>query len=75
MMCLGKPQRLAKFEVAGFIFYGIYNNLFLKIGIIQNEETPYYFKKTILPLDSLTQCFLFDVQLLWICDHSIWAIF
>jgi len=36
IMGLGKPQRLAKFEVAGFIYYGNIRELFLKIGINQN---------------------------------------
>ena len=35
----------------------------------------YYLEKLILPLDSQTQCFLFDVQLLWSYDYSKWAIF
>jgi len=39
--------------------------LFLKIGINENGETHYYLEKLILPLDSQTECFLFDVQLLW----------
>ena len=38
-------------------------------------ETPYYLEKLILPLDSQTQCFLFDMQLLWRYDISKWAIF
>ena len=37
--------------------------------------TPYYLEKLILPLDSHTQCFLFDVQLLWSYDYRKWAIF
>jgi len=49
--------------------------LFLKIGVNQNGETPYYLDKLSLPLDSQTQCFLFDVQLLWSYDYSKWAIF
>jgi len=49
--------------------------LFLKIGINQNGETPYYLEKLSLPLDSQTQYFLFDVQLLWSYDYSKWAIF
>ena len=40
-----------------------------------NKETPYYLEKLTLPLDSQTQCFLFDVQLLWSYDYSKWAIF
>jgi len=31
-MGLGKPQLYARFEVAGFIYYGNMKNLFLKIG-------------------------------------------
>ena len=42
----------------------------------QNGETPnYYLEKLILQLDSQTQCFLFDVQLLWSYDYSKWAIY
>jgi len=48
--------------------------LFLKIEINQSGETPYYIEKLILPLDSQTQCFLLDVQLLWSYDYSKWAI-
>jgi len=50
-------------------------NWFLKFGISQNGETPYYLEKLTLPLDSQTQCFLFDVQLLWSCDYSKRVIF
>jgi len=36
---LGEPQRLAKFEVAGIIYYGnIREFVFLKIGINQNGK-------------------------------------
>jgi len=35
----------------------------------------YYLDKLILPLDSQTQCFLFDVQLLWSYDNNKWAFF
>ena len=55
-MGLGKPQRLAKFEVAGFVYYGNIRNLFLKFGINQNGETRYYWEKLTLPLYSQTQC-------------------
>jgi len=34
----------------------------LTLTLTQNGETPYYLEKLILPLDSQTQCFLFDVQ-------------
>jgi len=74
-MGLGKPQRLAKFEVAGFIYYGNIRKLVFKFGINQYGKTPYYLEKLTLPLDSQTQCFLFDVQLLWTYDYSKWAIF
>ena len=74
-MGLGKPQRSAKFEVAGFIYYEKIKEFVLKNWDKQNEETPYYLEKLILTLDSQTQCFLFDVQLLWSYDYSKWAIF
>jgi len=32
MMGLGKPQRLAKFEVVGFIYYGNIREFFFKLG-------------------------------------------
>jgi len=38
-------------------------------------ETPYYLEKLMLPLDSQTQCFLFNVQLLWSYDYNKLAIF
>jgi len=60
-MGLGKPQQLAKFEVAGFIYYGNITEFVLKIGINQNRKALYYLEKLILSLDSHTQCFLFDV--------------
>jgi len=44
MMGLGKPQRLAKFEVAGFIYYGNIRKFVFKNGINQNGETPYYLR-------------------------------
>jgi len=44
MMSLGKPQRLAKFEVAGFIYYGNIREFVLKFGINQNGETAYYWR-------------------------------
>jgi len=50
-MGFAKPQQLAKFEVAGFIYYGNIRELVFKI-----------WDKLTLPLDSETQCFLFDVQ-------------
>ena len=62
-MGLGKPQRRAKIEVAGFIYYENIRE-FVKFGMNQNGETPYCLEKLILPLDSQTHCFLFDVQLL-----------
>jgi len=75
MMDLGKPQRFANFEVTGFIYYGNIKKLYLKTGINQNGVTPYYLEKLILPSDSQTQCFLFNMQLLWSYDYSKWAIF
>ena len=75
-MGLGKPQRLAKFEVAGFIYYGNIREFVLK-----NWDKPKWgnlllFGETmILPLDSQAQCFLFDMQLSWSYDYSQWAIF
>jgi len=74
-MGLGKPQRFANFEVADFIFYGNIREFVFKNGINQNGKTAYYLEKLILPLDSQTQYFLFDVQLLWSYDYSKWAIF
>jgi len=57
------------------MYYGnIREFIFLKIGINQNGETLYYLEKLTLPLDSQTQFFLFDVQLLWSYDYSKWAI-
>ena len=75
MMGLGKPQRLAKFEVVGFTYYGNIRQLVFKIWDKPNGETPYYLAKLTLPLDSQTQCFLFDVQLFWSYDYSKLAIF
>jgi len=49
--------------------------LFSKIRINQNGETPYFGGKLTLPLDSPTQCFLFNVQLLWSYDYSKRVIF
>jgi len=40
----------------------------------QNGETPYYLEKLTLPLDSQTQCFLFNVQMSWSYDYSKWEI-
>jgi len=64
MMGLGKFQRLAKFEVAGFIYYANIRNFVFKNWEKPKCGTPYYLEKLILPLDSQTQCFLFDMQLL-----------
>jgi len=38
-------------------------------------KIPYFGGKLTLPLDSQTQCFLFNVQLLWSYDYSKWVIF
>jgi len=75
MMGLGKPQRLAKFEVAGFIYYGNVRELVFKIWDITKRGNPYYLEKLTLPLESQTECFLFDVRLLWSYDYSKWVIF
>jgi len=61
MMGLGKPQRIAKFGVAGFIYNGNIREFVSKIWINQNGENPYFGGKLTLPLDSQTQCFLFNV--------------
>jgi len=75
MMGLGKPQRLCKFEVASFIYYGNIRKFVSKIRINQNRETPYFGGKLTLPLDSQTQCFLFNVQLIWSYYYTKWVIF
>jgi len=41
---------------------------------MQNGETPYFRGKLTLPLDSQTECFLFNVQHLWSYDYSKWVI-
>jgi len=69
------PQRFAKFEVAGFIYYGNIREFVFKNWDKPKWGTPYYLETPILQLDSQTQCFLFDVQLLWSYDYSKWAIF
>jgi len=75
-MGLGKPRQLAKFEVAGFICYGNIREFVFKNWDKLKWGNPLLFgKKMVLPLDSQTQCFLFDVQLLWSYDYSKWAIF
>ena len=55
----------------------IYGNLSVKIGINQilKTETPYFLEKLNFALDLQTQCFLFNVQLLWGCDCSKWVVF
>jgi len=75
MLGLGKPLRFAKFEDADFICYGNVRKFVLKFEINQIGETPYHLEKLILPLDSQTQYFLFDMQLLCSYDYSKWAIF
>ena len=60
MMGLGKPQGFAKFEVAGFIYYGNIREFVCKIWDKPKWGNPYYLEKLMLPLDSQTQCFLFD---------------
>jgi len=74
MMVLGKPQRLAKFEVAGLIYYGNIKEFVFKNWDRIKWGTPYYLQKLILPLDSQIQCFPFDVQLFWRYDYRKWAI-
>ena len=56
MVGLSKPQRPAKFEVAGFICYGNMREFVFRNWDKPNGETPYYLEKLILPLDSQTQC-------------------
>jgi len=56
MMGLGKPQRLAKFEVAGFIYCENIREFVFKNWDKPKWETHYYLEKLILPLDSQTQC-------------------
>jgi len=77
MMGLGKPKVRTKFEVAGFVCYGNIRKLVSKIWDKPKWGTPYYLEKLNLDLllDSQSQCFLFDVQLLWSYDYSKWAIF
>ena len=75
MMGLGKPQRLAKFEVASFIYYGNIRKFVVKNSAKPKWGNPLFWGKLTLPLDSQTQCFLFNVQLLWSYDHSKWVIF
>jgi len=75
MVGLSKPQRLAKFEVAGFIYYGNITEFVFKSWVKPKWGTPYYLEKLILPLDSQTQYFLFDVLLLWSDDYNKWLIF
>ena len=74
-MGLGEPQHFAKFEVAGFIYYENIREFVFIIWDKPKWGTHYYLEKLILPLDSQTQCVLFDVQLLWSYDYSKWAIF
>jgi len=64
MMGLGKCQRFANFEGDGFICYGNIREFLCKNWGKPKWGIPYYLEKLILPLDSQTQCFLFDVQLL-----------
>ena len=75
MMGLGKSQRLAKFEVAGFICYGNIREFVFKNSDKPKWGTPYFGGKLTLLLDSQTQCFLFNVQLLWSYDYSKRVIF
>jgi len=75
MIGLGKPQRLAKFEVAGFIYYENIREFVFKNSDKPKWGTPYFGGKLTLPLDSQTQCFLFNVQLLWSYDYSKCGIF
>jgi len=56
-MGLGKPQLHAKFEVAGFIFYGS-GNLFLKIGINKNilEKLKHWIRRHNVPHSMYNFC-------------------
>ena len=74
-MGLGKPQRFANFELAGFIYYGNIREFVFKNGDKPKWGKPLFLEKLTLPLDSQTQCFVFDMQLLWSYDYSKWAIF
>ena len=74
-MGIGKPQWLAKFEVADFICYGNMTEFVSKNSDKPKWKNPLLLEKLTLTLDSHTQCFLFDVQLLWSYDYSKRAIF
>ena len=63
MMGLGKLQLLAKFEVAVFICYGNIREFVFKNSDKPKWGNPLFGGKLTLPLDSQTQCFLFNVQL------------
>jgi len=59
MMGLGKPQRLAKFEVAGFIYYVNIREFVFKNSDKPKWGNPLFGGKLNLPLDSQTQCVTF----------------
>jgi len=50
MMGLGKPQRFAKFEVAGFICCGNIREVVFKNWDKPKWVTPYYLEKLTLPM-------------------------
>ena len=74
-MGLGKPQRLAKFEVVAFIYYGNIRNF-----VFKNWDKPKWgnlslFGETDCTVGFADPMFLFDVKLLWSYDYSKGVIF
>ena len=73
--CVGFYDGRAKFEVAGFIYYGNIREFVVNNSDKPKWGNPLFWVETTLPLDSQTRCFLFNVQLLWSYDYSKWVIF
>jgi len=70
-MCLGKPQRFANFEGAGFICYENIRELVFKNWCKPKWGNPLLFGETDFNVGFASpQCFLFDVQMLCSYDYT-----
>jgi len=74
-MGLGKSQRLAKFEVAGFIYYGNRRKFVFKNLDKPIRGNPLFWGKTDFTVGFADPMFPIQCQTLWSYDYSKWVIF
>jgi len=71
MMGLCETQPLAKCEVPGFIYYGNISQFLFENWDKPKWGNPLFVENLTLPLDSQTQYFVLNVQLVWSYDCKI----